>query len=212
MTVNREDYLKAIYELGGEKNKIGTKSIATALKVSAPSVSEMIKKLVIEGYVDYELYKGVMLTPNGLTRAKEIKKRHLLWEVFLVEKLGYNWEDVHVEAEILEHVTSPKLQELLEKYLGYPEACPHGSPIINKDAVYKYISLEKTAPGAKLRIKRFQDDKDILRYAKQEDLKIGDTIMVLEKNKYGNTNIQINGKSIEIEKELAKKIYVKGDV
>lgn len=129
MTINREDYLKIIYELGGEQNKIGTKNIATALKVSPPSVSEMIKKLVDEDYVEYMLYKGVILTPKGLERAKEVKKRHLLWEVFLVEELGYNSEDVHAEAEILEHVTSAKLQERLEKYLDYPEVCPHGTPI-----------------------------------------------------------------------------------
>ena len=137
MTVNREDYLKTIYELGGETNKIGTKNIATALKVSPPSVSEMIKILVREGYVAYELYKGVILTPSGLEKAQKIKRRHLLWEVFLAEKLGYDEDDVHSEAEILEHVTSPKLEEMLEKYLDYPKACPHGTPIeknnVNKE-------------------------------------------------------------------------------
>lgn len=129
MTVNREDYLKTIYELGGEKNKIGTKNIATALHVAPPSVSEMIKILVREKYVEYELYKGVILTPRGLARAKIIKKRHLLWEVFLTEKLGYDGEDIHKEAEILEHVTSSKLEERLEKYLDYPKVCPHGTSI-----------------------------------------------------------------------------------
>ncbi len=209
MTVNREDYLKAIYELGGEKNKVGTKNIATALEVAQPSVSEMIKKLVNEGYIEYELYKGVMLTPIGLERAKQIKKRHLLWEVFLVDKLGYDWEDVHAEAEVLEHVTSPKLEELLEKYLGYPNACPHGTPIENKEKTAKYISLNKTTLGGRVTIKRFEDDKEILRYVKQEKLRIGDTIEVLEKSKLGDTNIKVNGKPIEIRKELAKKIYVK---
>lgn len=212
MNVSREDYLKAIYELGGDKHKIGTKNIATALKVSQPSVSEMIKKLVREGYADYELYKGVVLTPKGLEKAKKIKRRHLLWEVFLVDKLGYSWEDVHAEAEILEHVTSKELERRLDEYLGYPDACPHGSPITSArghKAQTKEISLSEIIVGQGVTIKRFSDEKALLQYVSQVGLAIGDLIDV---NRKGQEVVVVgleNQGSITIPKELANKIYVK---
>lgn len=130
MTKNQEDYLKAIYELGGQYKKIGTKAIAEALGVSPPSVSDMITKLLQAGYVKYTSYYGVTLTSLGLEQALKVKKRHHLWEVFLAEKLGYGLDEIHAEAEILEHVTSSKLEEALDEFLNYPKTCPHGKTII----------------------------------------------------------------------------------
>lgn len=208
MSVNRQDYIKAIYELGGEKNRIGTKDIAGELKVSSPSVSEMIKKLVKEKYIEYALYKGVKLTPYGLQEALKIKKKHLLWEVFLVEKLKYDWEDVHEVAEMLEHITSPKLEERLEEYLGYPEICPHGTPIKNNGYLFNHISLDRIKSGENVVIKRLADDKDILRYVKLIDLNIGDKITVLNKDVKENIKIKNNEIELEIKHELAQKIYV----
>lgn len=129
MTGNKEDYLKIIYELGGEENLVSNKKIANALEISPSSVTEMIQKLLKEGYVEYELYKGIKLSDYGALEAKKVKRRHLLWEVFLLEKLGYKLEEVHDEAEILEHVTSDKLEKMLDKYLNYPEVCPHDTNI-----------------------------------------------------------------------------------
>ena len=209
MTGNREDYLKAIYELGGEKNRIGTKNIASALKISAPSVSEMIKNLVQEGYIEYELYKGVKLTEKGLDEALRIKKRHLLWEVFLVEKLGYEWEDVHEEAEILEHITSPKLEEKLDKYLNYPKACPHGTPLEDNSYIFNAISLDSIEVGERTFIKRLEDEREVLRFSKDIGLNIGDMIKIIENDLNGNIKIEKNGEYIEINRELTKKIYVK---
>lgn len=209
MTGNREDYIKAIYELGGEKNRIGTKNIASALKISAPSVSEMIKNLVEEGYIEYELYKGVKLTKKGLQEALHIKKRHLLWEVFLVEKLGYEWEDVHEEAELLEHITSPKLEKHLEEYLNYPKVCPHGTPLEDNTYIFNAISLDSVGIGESKSIERLEDEKEVLRFSKNMGLNIGDSIRMVEKNEDGIIKIERNGINIEIDKELAKKIYVK---
>ncbi|OLS03161.1 metal-dependent transcriptional regulator [Tissierella creatinophila] len=208
MTGNREDYIKAIYELGGEKNRIGTKSIAKSLNISPPSVSEMIKKLVEEGYVEYKLYKGVKLTEKGAKEALRIKKRHLLWEVFLVEKLGYSWEDVHEEAEVLEHITSPKLEELLEKYLDYPKVCPHGTPLEDDSYIFNTTSLDSVKLGETAYIKRIVDEKEILKYVKAMDLKIGDNVKILEKDSHETIKIEKNGVIIDIEKNLSKKIFV----
>lgn len=208
MTGNMEDYIKVIYELGGHKNRVSNKDIAKKLGISAPSVSEMIKKLLVEGYVEYELYKGVKLTDHGLEEARRVKRKHLLWEVFLVDKLGYNWDEVHEEAEKLEHVTSAKLEKLLDKYLDYPKICPHGSDIIKKGgADLEYINLENLPLNEKAKIKRFTDNKKLLNYVKELDLNIGDKIEVLEKEGKSIT-IKKDKKKISIEKEYAKKIYV----
>lgn len=208
MTGNREDYIKVIYELGGEKKRIGTNSIAQALNISPPSVSEMIKKLVEEGYIEYQLYKGVKLTIKGIKEALRIKKRHLLWEVFLVEKLGYDWEDVHEEAEVLEHITSSKLESMLEKYLDYPKFCPHGTPLEDDGYIFNNISLDSVDVGSTIYIKRIVDEKEILIYAKTIDLKIGDKVKILEKDLNGKIKIEKDKKKIDIDKEIAKKIYV----
>lgn len=209
MTGNREDYIKAIFELGGEKNRIGTKSIAKALNVSPPSVSEMIKKLVEEGYIEYQLYKGVMLTNKGRKEALHIKKRHLLWEVFLVDKLGYEWEDVHEEAEILEHITSEKLEKLLEKYLEYPKVCPHGTPLEDDSYIFCTRSLDSAEKNIDIIISRLEDEKDLLKFSKLKGLNIGDSIKILDKNPDGTIGIEKDGKAIEIDEVFAKKIYVK---
>nr|WP_300005483.1 metal-dependent transcriptional regulator [Tissierella sp.] len=209
MTGNREDYLKAIYELGGEKNRIGTKNIASALKISAPSVSEMIKNLVEEGYIEYQLYKGVKLTKKGLDEALHIKKRHLLWEVFLVEKLGYEWEDVHEEAELLEHITSSELEARLDKYLEYPKVCPHGTPLEDKSYLFDAITMDSIGRGEKTFIKRFKDEKEVLRFSKDRGLNIGDMIKIVENELDAPIKIEKNGQYIEIDRQLAKKIYVK---
>lgn len=208
VTGNREDYIKAIYELGGEKNRIGTKKIALALKISPPSVSEMLKKLVKEGYIEYRIYKGVKLTERGIKEALHIKKRHLLWEVFLVEKLGYDWEDVHEEAELLEHITSPKLEKKLEEYLDYPKMCPHGTPLEDGSYIFNVTTLASISEGESTVVQRLEDEKEILRFSRTMGLKIGDIIKKISKDPEGNIKIEKDGVSIEIREDLAKKIYL----
>lgn len=105
MTPNKEDYLKIIYELGGTDKKINNKEIVERLAVSAASVSEMMSKLLKEGFIERVPYQGVQLTAEGLRKASTLIRKHRLWEVFLVEHLGYSWNEVHAEAEVLEHVS-----------------------------------------------------------------------------------------------------------
>lgn len=209
MTRNKEDYLKIIYELGGQKKIVSNKSIAEALGVSAPSVSEMINKLLQDGYVEYTLYKGVSLTQLGLEKAMEIRRRHLLWEVFLVEKLGYDWEDVHEEAEKLEHVTSRRLEGLLDKYLNYPRFCPHGSPIIeSEEDIINFTSISSLPLCNKRSIVRFEDDRELLKFTREKDLKIGDKIELIQKVDNDLFIVMVNDKKIELEERFAKGIYI----
>ena len=137
MTKSIEDYLKGIYSLKESKN-LSNKSLAEYLRVSPASVSEMMKKLVKEGYITGK-NKDVILTEKGNKLALEIIRKHRIWEVFLVQVLHFKRDEMHEEAEKLEHATSIKLLKKLEKFLGYPKKCPHGRPIIYE---YGYLNLE----------------------------------------------------------------------
>ncbi|SHI72537.1 iron (metal) dependent repressor, DtxR family [Clostridium cavendishii DSM 21758] len=210
MTENKEDYLKIIYELGGAYKQINNKDICLALGVSAPSVSEMIKKLLDEGYIEYTPYKGIKLTEYAADEAVKIIRRHRLWEVFLLEHLGYSWDEVHEEAERLEHVTSSILEERLDKYLKYPKICPHGSPIPSKDISSKsYRKLDSLSVEESTVIRRILDETELLKYVVHLGLNIGDTVKIIDLAPYNGPITLRNGdKDIIIGREAANKIYV----
>ena len=210
MTENKEDYLKAIYNLGGQHKLINNKDIANVLNVSASSVSEMIKKLLQDGYVEYELYQGVKLTDRGLEEAMKIVRRHLLWEVFLVEKLGYNWGEVDKVAELLEHVTDQQLEDKLEIYLEFPKTCPHGTIILKADRDNSnFRSMDGLSKGEVGIIRRFEDIKEILNYVDNLGIKIGDKIEIMDLAPYkGPITFRIGDKDIVIGLEAAQKIYI----
>lgn len=210
MTENKEDYLKVIYELGGSTSQVNNKDISTALGVSAPSVSEMIKKLLDEEYIEYTPYKGIKLTQYGTEEAVKIIRRHRLWEVFLVNHLGYTWDEVHDEAEKLEHVTSATFEKRLEKYLDYPKTCPHGSPIPSGNmGVISYRALDSLKVNDSTVIRRVTDDSELLRYVTHLGLNIGDRITVVDLALYnGPITLRKKEKEIVIGREAASKIYV----
>ncbi len=147
MSRSIEDYLKGIYTLK-KKKEYSNKKLAEYLNISPASVSEMIKKLINDKYLTIDK-KTVKLTEKGNSFALDIIRKHRVWEVFLFEKLGYEKEEVHKEAEILEHVTSDKLLQKLEKFLFYPKECPHGSPIFydvknfNEENIIKLSEAEE---------------------------------------------------------------------
>lgn len=210
MTGNKEDYLKAIYQLGGKYKVINNKNIATALNVSASSVSEMIKKLLQDGYVEYELYQGVRLTEIGIKEAIKVIRRHLLWEVFLVEKLGYKWDEVDKVAELLEHVTDQQLEDKLDIYLNFPKNCPHGT-LISKDGKdnLNFRPMDSLTVGEVGTIRRFEDIKEVLNYVDNLGLKIGDKIEILDLAPYnGPITFKIKDRNIIIGREAANKIYI----
>lgn len=210
MTENKEDYLKVIYNLGGQCKVVNNKEIANALNVSASSVSEMIKKLLQDGYVEYELYQGVKLTESGIAEAIKIVRRHLLWEVFLVERLGYKWDEVDKVAELLEHVTDMELEEKLDMYLGFPKTCPHGTIILKADRENsKFRPMETLSKGETGTIRRFEDIKEVLNYVDNLGLKIGDKIEIVGLAPYkGPITLKIEDRDIVIGREAAQKIYI----
>ena len=124
MTNNREDYLKTIFRLYESGEKVTNKKISIHLNVAPPSVSEMLKKLQSEDFITFE-GNEIILTKTGMQESKRILSCHRLWETFLLEKLHYNWQDVHEQADLLEHVTNDELKKHLNVYLNYPRTCPH---------------------------------------------------------------------------------------
>ena len=126
---SKENYLKAIFHLQQEQNSVSTNALAQALQTRAASVTDMLKKLKIQKLLQYEKYKGVKLTAEGRKVAVLIIRKHRLWECFLVNKLGFGWEEVHEVAEELEHISSKKLIDKLEEFLDFPQNDPHGDPI-----------------------------------------------------------------------------------
>lgn len=207
MSVSKEDYLKAIYQLGGNNTKVNNKDIASFLNVSAPSVSEMIKKLLGDGYIEYILYQGVKLTEYGTTEAIKVRRRHLLWEVFLVEKLGYTWDKVDEEAEKLEHLTSLELENRMDKFLNYPKTCPHGTPIIrDENNITTFRTLDSIPLGEEVAILRITDNEKLLKYMDSLGIYIGDKVKVISKSK-DLFYLEKEGIKIAIELQEAKKIF-----
>lgn len=212
MTPNREDYLKIILELGGDTTKVNNKQIVSSLDVSAASVSEMISKLVKEELVEHSPYQGVQLTASGLQKASSLIRKHRLWEVFLVEHLDYSWNEVHDDAEVLEHVTSEHLADHLENYLNHPEHCPHGGSIPKKEEVVheeRRQTLESYPVGTKVRIARVLDEKELLDYLVPIDLNINEEYEIVDIAAYeGPITIQNDRKKIPVSFKAASTIFV----
>ncbi|MGT4663760.1 metal-dependent transcriptional regulator [Enterococcus hirae] len=212
MTPNREDYLKIILELGGDTTKVNNKQIVSSLAVSPASVSEMISKLVKEQLVEHSPYQGVQLTETGLQKASSLIRKHRLWEVFLVEHLDYSWNEVHDDAEVLEHVTSEQLADHLEDYLNHPMHCPHGGTIPKKEQVVheeRRQTLESYPVGSKVRIARVLDEKELLDYLVTIDLNIDEEYEIVDVAAYeGPITIQNQQKKIPVSFKAASTIFV----
>lgn len=167
MTPQKEDYLKAIVELGGDKELVNNKLIGKALSVSAASVTEMSSKLLKDGLISHIPYQGVKVTEKGLLIANQVIRKHRLWEVFLMEQLGFSWDKVHEIAEKLEHVSSEELIDRLDQYLGFPKTDPHGGMIPDREGnipnvdSYQLFELKK---GQKFTILEVDDETDFLQY------------------------------------------------
>jgi DtxR family Mn-dependent transcriptional regulator len=212
MTPNREDYLKLIFELGGDENKINNKQIVSGLNVSAASVSEMISKLVKEDLVEHSPYQGVQLTSLGLKKASNLIRKHRIWEVFLVEHLNYSWNEVHDEAEVLEHVTSTTLINRLADYLAQPQVCPHGGVIpADNQPVHeeKRQTLTDYPVGTKVRIARVLDEKELLDYLVSINLNIHEEYEIKEIAAYEGPIIIYNDqKELSVSYKAASTIFV----
>lgn len=193
LSPNIQDYLKHIFEITRTGGKATTSQLADALNISAASVTNMLQKLskTTPAYVVYKKHQGVALTDAGRLAALKILRRHRLIEQFLVEKLGYSWDEVHEEAEIMEHAMSSLLEKRIDATLGYPEFDPHGDPI--PDANLNMPEIEQTtlsslAIGKGGRILRVpHEDPQVLRYLGKCGIRPGAHIKLISRTPYDQT-------------------------
>jgi DtxR family Mn-dependent transcriptional regulator len=176
-----EDYLKVIYSLGERaEGTVTTSRISERLGLSASSVSGMLRKLSAQGLIDHRPYGGITLTPDGLAGALRVVRRHRLVEMFLVAQLGYGWDEVHDEAEVLEHAMSDQLVERIDVALGRPRFDPHGDPIPTGRGELPAVDarrLPTLAPGAVGVLVRVDDhDPEVLRHLTQSGISLGQRI------------------------------------
>ena len=214
LSLTEENYLKAIYHLsdGGSKSVL-TNELAEAMNTKAASATDMIKKLAAKEFISYEKYYGVNVTSKGKSEALMVIRKHRLWETFLVEKLGFTWDEVHEVAEQLEHINSHRLIEKLDEFLRYPKVDPHGDPIPDSKGKIKLqpqITLDQLKAGYHGKIAAVKDsDSNLLKYLDKIGAKPGTKIKILGKEDYDESmEVLINDHRVFISKEVSQNILV----
>lgn len=211
---SEENYIKAMYHLAASSKKgISTNAIANKLDTKASSVTDMIKKLSEKEVVVYKKYQGVTLTEFGKKTAVNIIRKHRLWEVFLVDKLNFSWDEVHEVAEQLEHIKSPKLINELDAFLGYPKRDPHGDPIPDSEGNLQVIekSLLSTFKKGEQGVCVGVDDSssEFLQFLDKQGIALGKQIKVLNIEPFdGSLQIEINQEELTISNKIASNLYM----
>ena len=211
-----ENYLKAIFKLleKGDK-KISTNAIAEMVNTAPASVTDMLKKLGEKHLINYEKYQGVSLTPSGRKVAVNIIRKHRLWELFLVDKLGFRWDEVHDVAEELEHINSDLLIARLDKFLNHPRFDPHGDPIPDENGIFhtakSFPLSELNAKGKALVSGVIDHTPSFLQYIERIGLKLGIEVTLKEKFEYDQSCdilLKPMKSAIHISHDVAKNILV----
>jgi DtxR family Mn-dependent transcriptional regulator len=214
LTLSEENYLKVIYHLDSRVKKVTPTNMAEGLNNNPASVVDMLRKLVEKKYIQYDKVKGARLTDKGRSIAISIVRRHRLWEVFLLEKLGYGWDEVHDIAEQLEHVQNDDLADRLDKFLGFPQYDPHGDPIpkANGETAVTYkTTLAETEEGKSYKVVGVKDSNPaFLQYLKKLDIGIGSKLSLVEKIPFDESMIITTGKNIKatVSKAFAENLIV----
>lgn len=214
-SLSEENYLKAIFHLE-RKNAggVSTNALAEEMETKASSVTDMVKKLSDKDLVKYRKYQGVHLSEKGKRTAIEVIRKHRLWEVFLVEKLNFSWDEVHDIAEQLEHIKSEKLTDELDKFLGHPKRDPHGDPIPDAEGNFRISNkmlladLEEGQSGICVGVK--DSSTEFLRYLDKNEITLGKAIRIVQREEYDESLlIKINDKDLRISKTISKNLFVK---
>ena len=210
-----ENYLKTIYYLATRQaGEVSTNALAEMTATKAASVTDMLRKLADKQLIHYKKYQGVRLTEEGERLALQVIRRHRLWEVFLVEKLGFGWEAVHDIAEELEHVRSEELVSRLDTYLGCPQFDPHGDPIptLAGDMPQTgYRKLSDATAGENLRLMAvLEHSTEFLQHLDHSDLKLGSVVSVSEINAFDKSVLVAieSGRLVFVSHEVAKNLLV----
>ena len=214
-TLSEENYLKALFHLERKSSSgVNTNALAEELETKASSVTEMLKKLSDKDLVIYRKYQGAKLSSDGKINALKVIRKHRLWELFLVEKLNFDWAEVHDLAEQLEHIKSDKLVHELERYLGYPKKDPHGDPIPDAQGNF---SRESSCFLSEMKLNQscicvgVRDSSAVfLQYLNKKHIALGTVIEIIEKEAFDQSLlITYGGKEVRISSSVANNIYVK---
>ncbi len=210
-----ENYLKAIFKLSGRNNRaVSTNAIADELLTKASSVTDMMKKLSDKKLIHYKKYQGVTLTRKGRELATMVVRKHRLWEVFLVDKLNFKWDEIHELAEQLEHIESEKLMDKLDQFLGYPKFDPHGDPIPDKNGNidhHKDETLSDLVVGDEGIIVGVKEHSaDFLQYLDGVKLILGTRVVVKKRYDYDHSLIiDLGGEELMVSDQVSQKLFVK---
>ncbi len=214
-SLSEENYLKAIFHLERKyAGGVSTNALAEEMETKASSVTDMVKKLSDKDLVKYRKYQGVQLNEQGKRTAIEVIRKHRLWEVFLVEKLNFSWDEVHDIAEQLEHIKSEKLTDELDKFLGHPKRDPHGDPIPDAEGNFRISNkmlladLEEGQSGICVGVK--DSSTEFLRYLDKNEITLGKAIKIVQREEYDESLlIKINDKDLRISKTISKNLFIK---
>lgn len=213
-SLTEENYLKAIYKLQEKDDIVTTSALAENLQVHAASVTEFIKKMASKKLISYQKSKGVKLLDKGKTIAVNIIRKHRLWELWLVDQLGFKWDEVHDIAEQLEHVVSDELVEKLNTYLGYPKSDPHGDPIPDAKGKFPKHTNKPLLHCKKGDVVKFigvaEHSSAFLQYLGKIHLKLGDEIRIESIEEYDQSfHIKTNNKEKKVlSREVSKNLLV----
>ncbi|TDG35042.1 metal-dependent transcriptional regulator [Pedobacter changchengzhani] len=208
-----ENYLKIIYHLSDKTATVQTNAIAEQIQTKPASVTDMLKKLSEKGLVDYVKYQGASLTAKGRDAAIKVVRKHRLWEVFLVDKLNFKWDEVHEVAEQLEHIKSAALVERLDSFLGFPKIDPHGDPIPDKNGKFEDATFTKLI---ELSVNDFgtitgvsEHSSPYLKHLEKIGLTLGKQIKVVAITEFdGSLEIIYNDTTVNVSREVAKHILI----
>lgn len=209
-----ENYLKAIYKLSKRSEKgVSTNALAERMDTKASSVTDMIKRLAGKKLVNYKKYQGVTLSAKGQQIAVDIIRKHRLWEVFLVDHLGFGWDEVHDVAEQMEHINSDVLVERLDQFLDHPKYDPHGGPIPDKDGNFPAparVRLDELEVGRSSKVMGITDNSEsFINHLNKMGLQLGTEFNLKERFDFDRSiEVQLNGRSMQLSHEVAKNIFV----
>lgn len=216
ISLTEENYLKAIFKISEKQDKpVSTNAVSKEIKTSAASVTDMLKRLAEKNLIDYQKYKGVSLTAKGKKIATNLIRKHRLWEVFLLKKLQFKWDEVHEVAEQLEHIKSAALVERLDAFLDHPKFDPHGDPIPDEDGKITYrkqiLLSEMDAGKSGVVVGVTEHTTPFLQYLTKLGLELGSEVKILEKFEYDDSiKIKLNKKKEQIlTHKISNNLFIK---
>lgn len=213
-SLTEENYLKALYHLVNDTDEVSVNDLSRQLNIKMPSVNSMIKKFADKNWVKYESYKPIKLTESGKKEASIIVRKHRLTEMFLVEKMGFGWENVHEIAEQLEHIHSDIFFDKMDEILNYPKVDPHGEPIPDKDGNIIQPDLKKLSKCKENETVELASvttsSEEFLNFLNKRNLSLGTEIKVLQKEDFDQSiKVFYNGQEENFSKTVCDRLLVK---